>query len=276
MLVPSSGASARLLSRSPRRSPPRSGAVWVPAFGSSLRLSPGCARAGAAAGVGSRVTQPMPGNQASTQECASRSRTTYSFSFSSNAPVVKPGGDAGGDAAHPQQQRLGAGVLLAEADLGVEEEAVERPGRRRRALGVGEAGVEVALDRRDVGVRRVGLGLERARQPPRARELAPAQQRPRLLAARRRTARSAASRRRPRRGSRRGRAGGRPAGRPRGARGRTATGSRAASPRRTCRRRGAGARPAAACRRRPSRRRRGRAASSRCRCRRRSGTRPRP
>ena len=90
VLVPSSGASERLLSRSPRRSPPRSGAVWLPAFGSSLRLSPGCARAGAAAGVGSRVTQPIPGNQASTQECASRSRTTYSFSFSSNAPVVNP------------------------------------------------------------------------------------------------------------------------------------------------------------------------------------------
>ena len=52
--------------------------------------SPGWERGGAADGVGSRVTQPNEGNHTSTQECASRSRTTYSFSVRSSAPVVKP------------------------------------------------------------------------------------------------------------------------------------------------------------------------------------------
>src|SRR5438046_3343859 len=40
---------------------------------------PACDDAGAVAGVGSNGTQPIPRNQTSTQECASRSRTRYSL-----------------------------------------------------------------------------------------------------------------------------------------------------------------------------------------------------
>ena len=57
--------------------------------------------------------------------------------------VQRAGGEAGhdarGDAGHPQQQRHRAGVLLAVAGLGVEQEAVERRRRTRRRLGVAEA-----------------------------------------------------------------------------------------------------------------------------------------
>src|SRR5205085_2740450 len=52
--------------------------------------SPSCERAGDVDGVGSRVTQPMPGKKTSTHECASRSRTTYSRRSASYAPGEKP------------------------------------------------------------------------------------------------------------------------------------------------------------------------------------------
>src|SRR5215213_9778844 len=167
VLVPSCGASSRLLSRSPRRSPPRSGAVAVPAFGNSPTSSPGWERAGAAAGVGSRVTQPMPGNQASTQEWASRSRTTYSFCFSSKAPVVKP-----------VATRAGTPPIRS-SSASAPEYCWQNPifESNRKPSSVSEAAVEVALDRLDVLVRRGGFGLQLARQLPGPRQLAVAQQR---------------------------------------------------------------------------------------------------
>ena len=71
------------------RSAPGSGMFGAGAPAPAL-ASPGWDRGGAAEGVGSRVTQPNDGNHTSTQEWASRSRTTYSFSVRSSAPVVKP------------------------------------------------------------------------------------------------------------------------------------------------------------------------------------------
>ena len=85
----------------------------------------GCERGGAAAGVGSNVTQPMPRYQTSTHEWASRSRTTYSFVLVSSEPEVKPVTTRVGHAGHPQQQRHRARELLAVAGLGVEQEALE-------------------------------------------------------------------------------------------------------------------------------------------------------
>jgi hypothetical protein len=66
--------------------PPRSGASPTAPLARSLP----CERGGAEDGVGSKVTQPMSGNHASTQECASRSRTTYSLALRSSEPEVKP------------------------------------------------------------------------------------------------------------------------------------------------------------------------------------------
>ena len=51
---------------------PRSRMSPVPA---EAAVPSACERGGAAAGVGSKTTQPMPSNQASTHEWASRSRT---------------------------------------------------------------------------------------------------------------------------------------------------------------------------------------------------------
>ena len=79
-----------------------------------------------------------PAYQTSTHECASRSRTTYSPALRSQRAGREAGRDARGHAAHAQQQRHRARVLLAVAGLGVEQEAVEVLGRRRRRLGVGE------------------------------------------------------------------------------------------------------------------------------------------
>jgi hypothetical protein len=47
-------------------------------------------RAGVALGVGSNVTQPMPSNQVSTHEWASRSRTTHSPWRRRKPPGEKP------------------------------------------------------------------------------------------------------------------------------------------------------------------------------------------
>ena len=72
------------------RSPPRLGGPRLdepPPFGPP---SFGWERAGADAGVGSNVTQPMSWYQTSTQEWASRSRTTNSRVLASSEPDVKP------------------------------------------------------------------------------------------------------------------------------------------------------------------------------------------
>ena len=63
---------------------PGLGWVTCPRLGTgTLAGSSDCELAGDAAGVGSKVTQPMPGKYASTHEWASRSRTTYSFALRS-------------------------------------------------------------------------------------------------------------------------------------------------------------------------------------------------
>ena len=55
-----------------------------------MALALDCDSAGAAAGVGSNGTQPMPVNQTSTHECASRSRTRYSRVSLLYEPGEKP------------------------------------------------------------------------------------------------------------------------------------------------------------------------------------------
>ena len=87
--VPSSGAAARRPG-SDGRSPPRLGGPTLAPGPEVAPSSLGCERAGAAAGVGSKVTQPMPRYQTSTHEWASRSRTTYSLVLVSSDPEVKP------------------------------------------------------------------------------------------------------------------------------------------------------------------------------------------
>ena len=72
---------------------------------------------------------------------------------------MKPVATRAGIAAHPQQQRHRARVLLAVARLRLEQEALERARRGRRRLGVGEAAAEVGLDRLDVVERVVGAAL---------------------------------------------------------------------------------------------------------------------
>ena len=59
----------------------------VAALAASL---PARERAGAIDGVGSNGTQPYTGKYASTQECASRSRTTYSLRLRSYEPGANP------------------------------------------------------------------------------------------------------------------------------------------------------------------------------------------
>jgi hypothetical protein len=56
----------------------------------ALAAARGPNSAGATDGVGSNVVHPMPGNQASTHEWASKSRTTQSRRVSSRLPGVNP------------------------------------------------------------------------------------------------------------------------------------------------------------------------------------------
>ena len=97
---------------------------------------------------GSNGTQPMPVNQTSTQECASRSRTRYSL----GVLVVRAGREAGrhaGRDGHAEHQRHRARELLAVAALVLLQEAHQRVGMRGNPLRVPEVVLEPGLDALD-------------------------------------------------------------------------------------------------------------------------------
>ena len=81
-----------------------------------------CDSAGAAAGVGSNVTQPIPRKKTSTQEWASKSWTTYEPFGAVGAAGREAGHDPRRDPDHPQHQRHRARELLAVAGSILEQE----------------------------------------------------------------------------------------------------------------------------------------------------------
>ena len=91
----------------------RSAAAASPAR-ASAPLSAGCERAGESAGRRVEGHPADAGEETSTHEWASMSRTTYSSRLASASPA-RTGGDPGGHAAHAQQQRHRAREVLAVA-----------------------------------------------------------------------------------------------------------------------------------------------------------------